>query len=200
MDEIVARWEWRTFGPSFGDADKHFAGLQQEKVEKSDEIYLLSAFSDANVKVRGALVDIKLLERVDAHGLEQWRPLLKAPFPLDAAIVAKTSAALGLPDLPASEGGWSLEHLLDELRRFAGLVRVVNVQKTRSRYLLDGCLAEATDVIADGKPVRTVAIEDATPERVAAAVHTMGLDVYRNINYPRGLKQLIGFATGGKQP
>jgi exopolyphosphatase / guanosine-5'-triphosphate,3'-diphosphate pyrophosphatase len=200
MDEVVARWEWRTFGPSFGEADRKFAGLKPQKVQKSDETYLLSAFSDANVKVRDELMDIKLLERVDAHGLEQWRPLLKAPFPLDGSIVAKISAALGLPDLPASAGGWSLDRLVDELRPFAGLVRVVNVQKTRTRYLLDGCFAEATDVIADGKPVRTVAIEDATPERVIAAVGTMALDGYPNINYPRGLKQLIGFATGGKHP
>ncbi len=198
MDEIIARWEWRTFGEDFGAALERFAALAREKVENSDEIYLLSAFSDANVKVRDQLMDIKLLERVDAHGLERWRPLLKAPFPLAAPVVAKISAALGLPDLPASPDGRPLERLLDDLARFGGIVRVVNVKKTRTRYLLDGCLAEVADVVADGKTTRTVAIEDATPERVLAAVGAMALSGYSNINYPRGLKQLIGFASGAK--
>ena len=63
---------------------KRFAALEPEKVQKSEEIYLLAAGSDANVKIRDGLLDIKLLEHVDANGLEQWRPVLKEPFPLTA--------------------------------------------------------------------------------------------------------------------
>ena len=53
--------------------------------------------------------DIKLLERVDANGLEQWRPTLKEPFPLADSALAQFRAALGLiappPSIAASRPG-----------------------------------------------------------------------------------------------
>ena len=58
-----------------------FAALTEEKVQHSEEVYLVAAGSDANVKIRDELLDIKLLEHVDSNGLEQWRPVLKEPFP-----------------------------------------------------------------------------------------------------------------------
>ena len=100
MDKIVPRWEWRTFGQDFGPAEPRFAALSPEKVQKSEEVYLLVAGSDANVKVRDQLLDIKQLERVNEDGLEQWRPVLKEPFPLKAVTVAAVRAALGLPPGP----------------------------------------------------------------------------------------------------
>ena len=55
--------------------------LHAVEVQNSEEIYLVSAATDANVKIRDQLLDIKRLERVDEHGLEQWRPELKAAVP-----------------------------------------------------------------------------------------------------------------------
>ncbi|MCK7490679.1 MAG: hypothetical protein MZW92_02025 [Comamonadaceae bacterium] len=51
----------------------------------------------ANVKIRDALMDIKVLREVNADGLEQWTPVMKAGFPLPAAEAAKVLEALGLP-------------------------------------------------------------------------------------------------------
>ena len=48
---IVPRWEWRTFGSSFGAAEARMAGLEPTGIQESDELYLLSAGGD-NVKVR----------------------------------------------------------------------------------------------------------------------------------------------------
>src|SRR5689334_1951838 len=76
--EIVPRWEWRTFGDSFGPADATFAALTPERVQESDEIYLLSTADGDTVKVRDELMDVKHLEHVDAEGLEQWLPVMKA--------------------------------------------------------------------------------------------------------------------------
>jgi len=44
---IVPRWEWRTFGDDFGAADRWFAAATPERVQESDETYLLSLESDA---------------------------------------------------------------------------------------------------------------------------------------------------------
>jgi exopolyphosphatase/guanosine-5'-triphosphate,3'-diphosphate pyrophosphatase len=77
--EVVPRWEWRTFD-DLRNAERYFAELRPERVEESDETYLLSRLSDASVKVRGGVLDVKRLERVNADRLERWRPVLKAPF------------------------------------------------------------------------------------------------------------------------
>ena len=68
---IVPRWEWRTFGGGFGPAEERFAALTPERVQESDELYLLAPGGRDNVKVRDELLDVKRLERVDDNGLEQ---------------------------------------------------------------------------------------------------------------------------------
>jgi exopolyphosphatase / guanosine-5'-triphosphate,3'-diphosphate pyrophosphatase len=192
LDHIVPRWEWRTFGEDFGAAEQRFAALDPEKVQTSAEVYLLVRGSDANVKYRDNVLDIKQLERVNADGLEQWRPLLKAPFPLTAEATAQIHEALGKPAWRLKSAAASFEELLAGLELNTPDIRGVHVSKTRVRYQVRGCVAELTDVVADGKKVRTTAIEDADPARVIAAVRAMGLDGYPNINYPRGLKRVVG--------
>lgn len=75
MHHITPRWEWRAFGRRFGEAEAQLAALTPEGAQASDEIYLLSA-AGGNVKVRNALVDIKVLKQVNAQGLEQWMPII----------------------------------------------------------------------------------------------------------------------------
>ena len=111
---IVARWEWRTFGPTFAAADEIVAGLTPTGVQVSDELYLLSEAGD-NVKIRAELMDIKALRAVDRHGLQQWEPVLKAAFPLDAADVASTFEALRQPLPTAAPSTYSQPELLEEL-------------------------------------------------------------------------------------
>ena len=93
MPEIVPRWEWRWFGHRFGPAESRLATLTPSAVQESSETYLLSGTGD-NVKVRDALMDIKVLRETRRDGLEQWTPVMKAGFPLPAAEVAKVFAAL----------------------------------------------------------------------------------------------------------
>src|SRR5215813_13055352 len=183
MERIIPRWEWRTFGASFGEVDRRFAALERGHVQESDEIYLLSRDTDANVKIRDRLMDIKTLEQVNAEGLEQWRPVMKGEFPLPAAEVA--------PGLDA----YTLEQLEVELTQASRGVRVAQVHKRRQRYTVGGCTAEMTEVVADGRTIRTVAIELEDPVRVLTAVREMGLDHFENISYPRGLKRLLDLSA-----
>ena len=81
MSEIIPRWEWRSFGRRFPSAEERLARLTPGGVQESDEVYLLSASGD-NVKVRDALMDVKVLQETNADGLEQWTPVMKAGFPL----------------------------------------------------------------------------------------------------------------------
>jgi exopolyphosphatase / guanosine-5'-triphosphate,3'-diphosphate pyrophosphatase len=197
MEKIVPRWEWRTFGQDFGEAEKRFAALATEKVQKSEEIYLVAAGSESNVKVRDQLLDIKIREHVDANGLEQWRPVMKSPFPLSAAAISSVKSALGLPAVATDRDNLSLEQLLEWFALPSSPIRIVNVSKVRARYHVGGCVSELTEVLANGKKVRTVAIEDADAAKVIAAVRAMGLDHFPNTSYPSGLKQVIGLANTG---
>ena len=65
MAEVRPRWEWRSFGRHFGQAESRLAALAPVGAQESDEIYLLST-ADDNVKVRDALMDIKVLREVNA--------------------------------------------------------------------------------------------------------------------------------------
>jgi hypothetical protein len=86
MENIIPRWEWRTFGETFGESDDRFAALEPGGGQESDELYLLSPSTDENVKIRDLLMDIKTLEQVNPDGLEQWKPVMKGAFPLPAAV------------------------------------------------------------------------------------------------------------------
>ena len=191
MEAIVPRWEWRTFAASFGDADQRFRELPPGKVHDSDEVYLLSPHCDANVKIRDGLMDIKTLEQVDPRGLEQWRPVMKAAFPLRAAEVAELCAALQVAPLPVRDA-YALEAIQAGLTHPSRGVRAVPIHKKRQRYTVGGCQAEMTELAADGRATRTVAIESEDPARVWAAVREMGLERFENLSYPRALKRLLG--------
>ena len=105
MENIIPRWEWRTFGESFGESDNQFAALEPGGVQESDELYFLSPATNENVKVRDLLMDIKTLEQVNPDGLEQWKPVMKGAFPLPAAAVKNVFSALGIAAPPLGAYG-----------------------------------------------------------------------------------------------
>lgn len=190
MPTIVPRWEWRAFATRFGVVEDRLAELPQTGVQDSDEIYFLGG-PGAIVKVRDALLDVKVLREVDASGLERWEPVIKQPFPLPAQEVARTYAAFGLTAPHLARETYTLAQLIDELVTPSTALRPVTVHKHRLRYTVDGCTAELTDVVAAGKRSRTIAIEDEDPAAVIRAVASAGLDGYLNTNYPRGLQRLL---------
>jgi exopolyphosphatase/guanosine-5'-triphosphate,3'-diphosphate pyrophosphatase len=190
MGEIVPRWEWRWFGRHFGPAESRVAALTPSAVRESDEIYLLSGAGE-NVKVRDALMDVKVLEAVNDDGLEQWMPVMKAEFPLSASDLAKVLRALGLERPTLQRVAYTLDQFIHEFAAPGGDLRAITVHKRRTRYTIAGCMAELSEVSAAGKATRTLAVESEDPAAVAAAVRSLGLSGYVNTSYPRGLAALI---------
>jgi exopolyphosphatase / guanosine-5'-triphosphate,3'-diphosphate pyrophosphatase len=195
LTAIVPRWEWRAFGDGASAAEDHFAAVEPEWEEESDEVYLLSTQSDASVKIRGGTMDVKHLERVDDAGLEQWRPVLKASFPIAAADVPAVLRALeaGVPELGRAEYG--VDELIDEIVRPDSALLPVGVHKRRRHYTVGGCMAELSDLRVEQGASRTVAIESTDPAAVLAVLADLGLESHRNVNVPRGLKELTGFGA-----
>jgi exopolyphosphatase / guanosine-5'-triphosphate,3'-diphosphate pyrophosphatase len=190
MKQIKPRWEWRSFGQYFGEAESRLAKLTPGGVQESAEIYLLSGAGD-NVKVRDALMDIKVLQEVNADGLEQWTPVMKAGFPLPAAEAVKVLESLHLPAPRTSRATFTLDEFLEQFAVPGGAIRAVNVHKRRTRYTIGGCMAELSDIVANGKPTRTLAVESEDADAVIRAVRELGLSGYMNTSYPRGLAALL---------
>ena len=191
MATVVPRWEWRIFGDDLAEAERAFAALAPGPAVESDELYLLAA-TRATVKVRHDLLDIKMLREVNADGLERWEPVLKESFPLPAAEVSRVFDAIGVVPPPLTRDAYSLDQLLAELVEPAGALWPLRVHKRRVRYTLGGCMAELSDVEAEGHGTRTVAVESEDASAVIAAVRGIGLAGAVNTSYPLGLATLVG--------
>jgi len=187
---IALRWEWRSFGQHFGGAEDCIAKFAPSEPKETDEIYFLSGGGE-NVKVRDDLMDVKVLRKVNEDGLEQWAPVMKAGFPLSANDVTTVLGALDVTS-PGSLGeGCTLETMLQAFDRPDSGVRVARVHKRRVRYSVEGCMAELSDIIANGEPIRTIAVESEDAEAIVRAVESLGLSGYANTNYLRGLAALL---------
>ncbi|HZE29558.1 MAG TPA: hypothetical protein VE055_05630 [Gaiellaceae bacterium] len=189
---IVPRWEWRTFGESFGAAEGLLDLREAERVQESDELYVLSQESDASVKVRDGLLDVKRLEAVDGNGLEQWRPVLKGSFPLDAADVLAVLNALRVSIPELGRETYTLEQLADEVVGASPALTAVPVHKRRVHYRLGDCMAELSEVTVGTRSARTIAVEAEDPELVAATVRELQLAERPNVCLARGLKTMLG--------
>lgn len=184
----IPRWEWRAFGDDLAGAEGHLSGLGPARTEESDELYLLSPYSDASVKVRDGLMDVKHRLHVDRDGLEQWTPVLKAPFPLEPGAADLVLTTLGGSERSGSEELPDLDALLTALPD----VVPVRVHKRRRRHSVGGCMAEVSDFDTAAGVAWTVAVESEDPARVAAAVHSLGLEDRRVECVARGLRSLVG--------
>ena len=100
-------------------------------------------------------------------------------------------AALRLAAPPLRRESYDLEQFIDELAVPSGRIRAISVQKRRTRYTIGGCMSELSEVVADGKAIRTIAVESEDAAAVIAAVRSLGLGGYANTSYPVGLAALI---------
>src|SRR4051794_12204215 len=185
---IVPRWEWRTFGAGVGAAEHALARMSPVRVEESDEVYVLSLRSDASVKVRAGLMDVKHLVQVDADGLEQWMPVMKTPFPLSADDAGSVLASLETSEPPP-------HRTVSDAAALAALspdLHAVGVHKRREHHTIGGCMAELTEMRTAEGTARTIAVEAEDPARVAAAVRELGLESQPVVCVARGLKALLG--------
>ena len=139
-------------------------------------------------------MDVKELQGVDDYGLEQWKPVLKAEFPLAADEVRRVGEALGVEVSPGRDA-YSLEALLDEVVGPSPALTAVGVHKLRRHYSVAGAMAERSEVRAEGREIGTIAVESEDPARVPAALRELGLEGRPNVSFPRGLKALLGLGA-----
>ncbi len=160
---------------------------------ESSEMYLVSAPARANPKIRDGKMDIKALESVNQVGLEQWRPEMKAPFPLSKDHVKVVFGALDLTSPDFARDEYDLEAFL-ALIEGDGRARAVHVDKVRDQYHVNGCTVEMSDVTFDGDSYKTVAAENSNPALVRDTVELLGLQARKNVNYVKFIKGIKGLS------
>ena len=192
MENIIPRWEWRTFTKDLGKAEENIRKFPEGKTRESAEIYILSEVSMDNTKVRDDLMDIKTLQQVNEDRLEQWLPIMKGTFPLPVSEIEKVFKCFRVALPKCSRLEYTFQQYLDEMILPSKLLKAVNVLKKRTGFTINNCIVEIAEVKVEDKWIKTAAVEMEDPALVIKTVRELGLDAFPNINYLRGLKNLVG--------
>lgn len=192
MAEIIPRWEWRTFQIDLGKPELNIRSYPEGQTRESSEVYILSEVSMDNTKIRDGLMDIKTLQQVNENRLELWLPIMKGQFPLPASEIEKVFKCFRVSLPKKMKESYSYEEYLAELIKPSKLLKAVNVHKKRTGFTIDGTIVEVAEVTVDGKVIKTAAVEHADPDLVFATVQKLELNIFPNINYLRGLKNIVG--------
>ena len=169
-------------------------------MDDNEELYILASRREGSIKVRGGKLDVKRLERRSEDGLEQWRPVANAEFPIAATDVASLLAALDVSVPSLDREAYALDQLIDDVVAPHGDLISVPVGKHRVHHVLDGCRAEVTRVRSGPRTTRTIAVEDEDPALVRSTVEALGLWSRPNVSVPRGLARLLGLDWWSTEP
>ena len=190
MSKIIPRWEWRTFGQNFGDAESKIKTHPEKFSKTSEEQYILSQKSDENVKIRDNLVDIKSLKQVNEDKLEQWFPAMKEGFPTSQANMVTLFRDFFKVNVPAfTKETYTYAEFL-QLAAENDQLTVVEVEKERHIYEINEATVEIAETKFNGTPLRTICVEHIDPANVIATVRELGLAEFPNINYINAMKKV----------
>ena len=192
LDQIIPRWEWRTFSASLAALERAIGPMADVAPRNSSEIYILSLHGPQNAKLRGGLIDIKRLQQVDDDGLELWEPVFKAKFPLGHCDIAVAFSEWHLP-LPAlSRDSYTIEEFFNSLIAAQPALRVARIDKSRRGFVFQGCIAEFVRLSVESRSLQSFSLEHEDRSLILAALEQLGLDSHANTSYPLGLKRALG--------
>ena len=194
MNEIIPRYEFRTFAQNFGMVETKMRQCSKcEMIRESAEIYIVSAANDVNnTKIRDDKMDIK--ELVDKkQGLERWNPRMKGGFPMKAEMIKSQVFPAFEVEAPGfKRDEYRLEQYLDELILPHNQLTAVRVFKRRFAFTVNGCITEIAHLLINGAAIQTVAVELEDLDAILKAIDMLGLTEYENTNYLLAIKRIIG--------
>ena len=195
MEEVKPRYEFRVWSGTLRAVHEKLMQRGSAKKTESEETYLITKATDqCNAKIRAALMDIKVLVAVD-RGLEQWKPVLKAGFPLAASVITdELFPALKVAAPSLAKPTYQLDEFLNDVVKPIGEITVVNVRKIRHQFTIDTCAAEYAHITMNGVPRDTVAVESVDPDAILKLVKELGV-IGANTSYIREIKRVLGLAA-----
>ena len=196
MPESPPRWEFRVWDDDLQALKRSLEdlGIQGRSIDGT-ELYLVSSTTDeCNAKIRAGLLDVKRL-LTEARGLQQWTPMLKAPFPLDAPTIAACLLCLRAEPSRLTRSAYTALEFLGEVVAASRILAPVSIYKRREIFDLDGCQAEFAAVTFPTRPDATVrhsvAIESVDADRVIELASSLGVQSRPNRSYVQEIKRLM---------
>jgi hypothetical protein len=155
------------------------------------ETYVLSRqTSDANVKVRDGLLDIKVKTGDTPEGYGIFQPRGKFKFPVKREELGAIARALSVV-IPCAAETCTFEEFLQQVRRHPELV-AVKVEKVRYGFTIDGVICEYAQVYFNGAMVESACVESEDYAAMRGVVEGLGLSAMANVNYLKAAKRVVG--------
>ncbi len=191
------RFEFRSFGQNFDNAHFRMSRLSAPVPEKvwerhSEEIYIMSRTNDINnTKIRDGKMDIKTyVQTID--GLEQWNPLMKGEFPIQASVLLnEVFPAFQVPIPELNKEVYTYDEFMEIIRNHPDL-QAVRVYKKRLGYMVNDTICEYGEVLINGAKVITINSESTETEDIKKTISDLQLEGVENINYLQAIKRVIG--------
>jgi len=193
--KIIPRAEFRVFGQGVIDLVKQKmwdAKAVLEKVRKMPpETYFLSTHtSEANVKVRDGLLDIKTRVGQTPEGYEIFQPRGKFQFPVKREELATILSHLKV-EMILDKDTYTLEEFIAMARKHPDLAPVT-VEKMRYGFTIGGIICEYAQVWFNGALVESACCESENYAGMRQVIETLGIAAMPNINYLRAAKRVVG--------
>jgi hypothetical protein len=193
--KIVPRAEFRVFGHGIIDIVKQkmwSCGAVLHKARKMPaETYFLSVnTTEANVKVRDGLLDIKTKTGETPEGYEIFQPRGKFQFPVGKEDLATILGHLKV-EMPLDKPTYPIEEFIEMARSHPQLAPVT-VEKMRYGFTVDGIICEFAQVWFNGALVESACCESENYAGMRKAVDALGIVDMPNTNYLKAARRVIG--------
>lgn len=194
-ENVVPRAEFRVFEHGIIDVvrERLWNGrtiLHGARQMPTEHYFLSVNTNEANVKVRAGLLDIKTKLYETEHGYEVFRPKVKLRFPVSQDDLASVASHLKV-EMNLDRKEYDIDTFI-ELARAHGELSVVNVEKMRYGFSIDGIICEYAYVWFNGALVETAAVESKDYESMAQVIEELGLSGKPNTNYLKAAKRVVG--------
>ncbi|WP_291440754.1 hypothetical protein [Desulfovibrio sp.] len=194
-EKIVPRAEFRAFGHGIVDTVRKKmwdCGAVLFKARKMPaETYFLSVHTtEANVKVRDGLLDIKTKVGETPEGYEIFQPRGKFQFPVSRSDLAVILSHLKV-DMPLAKEQYGIEEFIEMVRKHPDMA-AVSVEKMRYGFTVDGIICEYAQVWFNGALLESACCESENYAGMKKAVEALGIAELPNTNYLKAARRVVG--------
>lgn len=192
---IVPRAEFRVFGRDIieGVKARMWNGktvLFQARRMPAETYFLSTRTSEANVKVRDGLLDIKTKTGETPEGYEIFQPRGKFQFPVPKADLATILSNLKV-EMALDQDTYTIDEFIALARKHPDLTPVT-VEKMRYGFTIEGIICEYAQVWFNGAMVESACAESENYAGMKAVVEGLGIADLPNTNYLKAAKRVVG--------
>lgn len=194
-EKIVPRAEFRIFGHNIIEKVKENmwnCGAVLFKARRMPaETYFLSVHTtEANVKVRDGLLDIKTKVGETPEGYEIFQPRGKFQFPVPKADLAVILSHLKV-EMPLDKDQYGIDEFIEMVRKHPDMT-AVSVEKMRYGFTVNGIICEYAQVWLNGALLESACCESEDYAGMKKAVEALGIAQMPNTNYLKAARRVVG--------